>query len=130
VHLKGLVQLQSLDLSGTEVTGPGLVNLTGMTRLRKLMLAGRGLAVEAGEALSMMGRHQAVYSLDDAALRHLRGLVNLQTLDLSQRTISDAALVHLHGLRQLRDLGLRHTGTTDTGIKELQGALPECNIRR
>jgi HEAT repeat protein len=154
VHLKGLLQLESLNLSGTEVTGPGLENLAGMTRLRKLMLAGRGQATEIGEALSMMGRHRAVHSLDDAALRHFRGLVKLQTLDLSLRSISDAALVHvgqlkelqslnlyqtqvtdsglvhLQGLSQLRELDLPHAHVTSAGIKTLQQALPECNIRR
>ena len=107
VHLKGLVQLQSLDLSGTEVTGPGLVNLAGMTRLRKLMLAGRGVAVELGEPLATMRRGGGeVHALDNQALRHLPQLVDLQTLDLSQRSITNAGLAYIGQLKGLQSLNL------------------------
>lgn len=36
VHLKGLTNLQMLDLWGTNVTDAGLVNLKGLTKLREL----------------------------------------------------------------------------------------------
>jgi HEAT repeat protein/Leucine-rich repeat (LRR) protein len=112
VHLKGLAQLQSLDLSGTKVTGPGLENLAGMTRLRKLMLAGRTPWVELGEAVEMLeaGKWDLWSPLDDAALRHLRGLPNLQTLDLSRRTISDAGLAYVGQLKGLESLNLWNGG--------------------
>ncbi len=107
-HLKGLAQLQSLDLSETKVTGPGLENLAGMTRLRKLMLAGRSPWVEFEEALEMLeaGKWDLCNPLDDEALRHLGGLVNLQTLDLSRRTVSDAGLAYVGQLKGLESLNL------------------------
>ena len=35
-HLKGLTQLQRLDLSYTQVTGAGLEHLKGLTKLQSL----------------------------------------------------------------------------------------------
>jgi internalin A len=95
-HLKGLSQIQSLELSGTHVKGPGFKNLSGMTRLRTLIFAGD--LNQQNESRSKL--------FDDAALRHLRGLDNLQTLDLSLLSITDAGLAHIGQLKGLQSLDL------------------------
>jgi Leucine-rich repeat (LRR) protein len=99
-HLKGLVQLQSLNLSQTNVKGAGLENLAGMTQLRELMLAGKG-----GEQYPPGPR-----PFDDAALRHLRALLNLKTLDLSRTSITDAGLAYVGRLKGLESLNLWNGG--------------------
>ena len=44
--------------------------------------------------------------------------------------LTDAGLVHLKGLTQLQDLNLFDTDITDAGIAELQKALPNCEIEK
>jgi hypothetical protein len=89
----------------------------------------------------------------DASLNHLKGLTNLQTLDLANSQITDTGLEHLKGLKHLEDLhlgntqigdaGLKHlkgmtnlkrlglelTQVTDEGVSKLRQALPNCRIR-
>ena len=47
---------------------------------------------------------------------------------LSHTQITDAGLVHLKGLTQLEWLDLERTQVTDAGVKELQKALPNTSI--
>jgi internalin A len=100
VHLKGLVQLESLDLSKTNVVGPGLENLAGMHRLRRLIFVGT-----ANESYPPGPK-----PLDDTALRHLRGLSNLQTLDLLRMSITDAGLSYIGLMKGLESLNLSNGG--------------------
>ena len=58
--MKGLNELQSLDLQGTKVTGAGLANLKGLSKLRWLHLAGT--------------------KVTDSGLEYLKGLTELQCL--------------------------------------------------
>jgi Leucine-rich repeat (LRR) protein len=66
--------------------------------------------------------------ITDAGLVHLKGLANLQALDLAFTKITDSGLVHLKGLVNLQTLDLAFTKTTDEGVAELQKALPNCEI--
>ena len=43
--------------------------------------------------------------------------------------ITDAGLEHLKGLTNLEELDLRWTKVTDAGVAKLQQALPNCEIR-
>ena len=65
----------------------------------------------------------------DAGLVHLKGLTNLRWLDLGDTNVTDAGLVHLKGLTKLERLDLWSTKVSATGFKELQKALPNCQIR-
>ena len=109
-HLKGLTQLQQLDLNGTPVTDASLEHLKGLTQLQQLDLGGA--------------------QVTDAGLEHLKGLTQLQTLELAWTHVTDAGLEHLKGLTQLRTLDLNYTKVTDEGLKKLQQALPNCKIIR
>lgn len=66
----------------------------------------------------------------DAGLVHLKGLTELQSLDLMATNVSDAGLEHLRGLTRLQSLNLMATKVTDAGVKDLQMALPNCKINR
>ena len=66
--------------------------------------------------------------ITDAGLVHLKGLTNLEQLDLVDTQVTDAGLVHLKGLTKLRTLFLDSTQVTDAGIADLQKALPKCKI--
>jgi hypothetical protein len=47
---------------------------------------------------------------------------------MGRTQITDAALVHLKGLTNLKGLYIRYTRITDEGVKNLQEALPNCEI--
>ena len=66
--------------------------------------------------------------MTDAGLAHLKGLTNLQELDLNSTDVSDAGLVHLEALTGLKQLGLVGTKVTITGVQRLRKALPKSVI--
>ena len=61
---------------------------------------------------------------------HLKGLTNLQSLDLRKTKITDAGLVHLKGLNKLQWLYLMGTKVTDAGVSDLKKSLPNCEISK
>ena len=79
-HLKGLTDLESLDLRLTKVTDAGLEHLKGLTSLTSLNL-------------------DLVTQITDAGLEHLKGLTNLTSLNLGRTKVTDAGLEHLKGLK-------------------------------
>ena len=109
-QLKGLTNLKILHLNRTEATDAGLVHLKGMTKLKYLGLFST--------------------KVTDSGLAHLEGLTKLVKLDLRATRVTDAGLVHLEGLTKLEELGLYSTKVTDAGVKQLQQALPNCEIHR
>jgi hypothetical protein len=68
--------------------------------------------------------------LTDRWLVDLRGLKNLQALNLAGSQITDAGLKELAGLKNLRWVDLTGTKVTDAGVEELRKALPTCDIER
>ena len=58
--------------------------------------------------------------ITDAGLVHLKGLTNLQDLNLMQTQITDAGLVHLKQMTNLRELWLTSTQITDSGLVHLK----------
>ena len=105
-HLKGLTQLQSLDLTDTKVTDAGLEHLKGLTQLQSLNL----METE----------------VTDAGLVHLKGLPQLQSLDLAQTKVTDAGLVHLEGVDPPPIAGPEGTKVTDAGLSISKGS-PSSN---
>ncbi len=108
VDLKGLTNLEWLDLCNTQITDASLVHLEGLIDLDWLGLA---------EA-----------PITDAGLVHLRELTRLDVLWLGDTQITDAGLVHLRGLTHLTALDIRGTQVTDEGVQNLREALPNCDI--
>ena len=108
LHVKGLQQLQELDLTRTRIEGPGLVNLKELPSLRMLFL---------NET-----------KVDDSGVAHLKGLKTLELLGLSGIKITDTSLGQLRGLTELKKLFCLGTSVTDAGVDELRKALPQCQI--
>ena len=50
-------------------------------------------------------------------------------LDLSMTPVTDAGLEHVKSLTSLEVLNVRKTAVTAQGVKDLQGILPQCEIR-
>jgi hypothetical protein len=129
-HLAGLTNLRELNLSDCEFTDAGLSLLSGLVNLESLNLAssfgdspqikGPGLA-----ALSGMKKLRVLILdknlVDDAALEHLKNLQGLHELYLEQTRVVGPGLVHLKGLAALTLLSLSETKVTDAGLSGLQG---------
>lgn len=130
--VRGLPQLQWLNLFATQVTDAGLNNLKGLRQLRVLNL-GSTRVTDAGMVhLKGLTKLQSL-SLDqtevtDAGLEHLQGLTQLDFLVLDDTQVTDGGLEQLAGLTQLKELSLNHTRVTDDGVKRLHQTLPKCRI--
>jgi Leucine-rich repeat (LRR) protein len=105
VRLKGLVALR---LNGNSITDTGIVELSGMKRLRLLDLDNT-MITDVG--LNMLLKH-----------------VNLDVLSLAGTRITDASVAHLAGQKALRWLNLEDTLITEKGLDTLMNALPKAKI--
>lgn len=132
--LKGLVALEELDLSGTNVTDAGLVHLTGLKSLKRLNV-GAGLmkptnVTDAGleHLKSLHQLEQLVLSgakITDDGLEQLAPLQNLQRLYLFQTRITDAGLKHLESLQELEILRVGRTAVTQEAAEQFQAKMPK-----
>jgi hypothetical protein len=86
-ELKGLNNLEDLNLFLTQVGDHGLVHLKGLKKLKHLSLW--------------------LTRVTDSGLEHLEALTNLQTLDLQSTAITDSGLKHLQGLTNFQVLNWR-----------------------
>jgi hypothetical protein len=66
--------------------------------------------------------------VDDEALRHLRGLTDLRTLDLARTSVTDAGLEHLGPLAALQQVHLADTATTAQGRARLAARMSQVTI--
>jgi internalin A len=89
-------------------------------------LHGLGLALTSikdykalGQLTSLRWLDLTGCSPDDAAVKDLVGLKNLQLLNVGTSKVSDAGLKELAGLTELQSLDLHRTKITDNGLKEL-----------
>ena len=147
VHLKGLTGLQTLGLGGTKITDAGLVHLKGMQLMQLLIPVGAQtdlglkhyLAALETQPPRLWSRFRPAdtvllllpgWRITDAGMVHLKGLTNLQSLDLRKTKITDAGLVHLKGLNKLQWLYLMGTKVTDAGVSDLKKSLPNCEISK
>ena len=139
-HLQDLTGLELLDLYGNNIDDDGLAPLERMTRLRELNLSllpitHRGL--EHVHTLRDLQHLALVYStgfagpiISDDGLDPLAELASLQTLNLVGAQITDSGLARLASLKKLTRLKLVNTRVSDAGVRELQLALPACQIMR
>jgi internalin A len=123
-----------LDLTRLPLTDRWLVDLRGLKNVQALNLAGRHITDTGLKELAVLENLKWL-NLDftqvtDAGLKELAALKNLQTLNLAVTRVTDAGLKELAGLKNLQWIDLFRTQLTDTGIAELKKALPYCAIVR
>lgn len=107
-HLRGLANLEDLDLSGTQITDAGLVAIEELVGLKELRLPD---------------------GISDAGLAHLRPLAELRELHLVGAQISDAGLLHVKHLTGLQGLYLETPQVTDGGLRHLEGLVELDRLR-
>jgi Leucine-rich repeat (LRR) protein len=105
VYLTGITSLRRLVLAGTRITDNGLINLDGLSGLQFLDLSRTAITSEG--------------------LLRLENLINLRTLVLSHTKIGDEGLQHLKRLPKLTSLKLTGTKVTKAGLKRLREELPK-----
>jgi len=133
-HIAGLSQVKHLHISRTSITDSGLEHIQGLTKLEWLFLRETGIT-DAGLRHLAGLKHLTCLDLTKTkitgpGLRHLDCLENLKILYLGQTKITDPGLDQLTGFHQLKELYLGDTRVTEEGAKRLQRALPNCRISR
>jgi hypothetical protein len=131
-QLAGLTQLRVLSLRHTKTTDEGLTGIVRLPRLERLVLDDTGITDAGVKQLSRVPQLQGL-SLDntlvtDAGMAPLAGMTHLEGLWLDKTQITDAGLVHLKGLSRLLTMYLVETRVTKEGVADLQKALPNCFI--
>jgi len=135
VFLRGLTDLERLNLETGKITNDELANIAGLDKLRYLSLYETQITDEALVHLRGLTNLQELLlhgnKITDAGLENLKNLTNLHILNIrhtswvnAQMEISDAGMVHLKGLAKLRTLDLLGTDVTAAGLEHLT-ALPE-----
>jgi len=131
-HLEALTNVTFLELGGTQITDAGLEHLEGLASLDHLTLYSTSVTDTGLEHLeglaSLVTLHLARTRVTETGLEHLEGLTNLTDLNISYTPVTDAGLEHLKGLAKLEKLNLTDTQVTPEGVKNIQRALPECDI--
>ena len=118
-------QLRRLELSGTAVTGEGLVHLMDLRNLEKLNLCltacdDRGFDYLAG--MTRMKRMTVCSSrITGSGFAHLSGMKQLESINLHSSPASDEGLRAIGKLTSLQRLEIVHTNVTDVGLKHLAG---------
>lgn len=119
-----LVDLQEIDLSGTEITGSGLTHMSGLVGLQRLYLDGAGLTdvglAAIGKLNGLTGLSVSETEITDAGLAHLKNLKKLKVLNLGDTGITDKGLLEIAGLKGIETLTLSRTRITGTGFEQMQ----------
>jgi uncharacterized protein YjbI with pentapeptide repeats len=122
-HLSGLIEMETLSLTGTRIRGYGLSAASGMTKLKTLSLEG-SLIGDAGleklKGLSIDKLDLSETPVTDKGLKWLAECPNLQSLKLRGTKITDAAFASLSKLKALNDLDISGTSVTGVGIAQLK----------
>ncbi len=108
VYLQGFTKLEYLSLRNTNVTDVGLIEINRFTQLK-------GIGFQ-GEDITNVG------------LKHLQKVSNLETLWLNNTGETNAGLLHLKELKKLKLLRIHNSLVTYAAIKDLEVALPDCDI--
>ena len=130
-HLKGLYNLEGLELSGTKITNDDLKHLEGLTNLQWLYLDNTRIDDKGLVHLKSLINLEVLVlnksQVKGPGLVHLRPLKKLRVLNLSECKISDDSLQHIQGLGAIQTLALEKTPIDGSGLEHLQG-MPRLNV--
>ncbi|MGH7140696.1 MAG: leucine-rich repeat domain-containing protein [Pirellulales bacterium] len=134
-HLAKLPWLDALHFTDTRIGDAGVANLAGAIRLQSLDVS--GTQVTDAALASIARNHPSVQRIElrrtritAAGLAHLTASPKLYALVLRDCTIGDEAIEALIRCRSLRTLDLIGTRVTPAGVDHLRDALPDCFVYR
>jgi hypothetical protein len=127
--LRGLRNLENLDLTLCQVTDKHLTFLEGLTALRELHLSENPLQGECLRHLRNLPQLQRLslqdcHDFDEAHLRHLAAIGSLTYLSLQYTPVSDKGLKALYGMPNLSNVLLLRSRVTAAGRSALKANLP------
>lgn len=127
--LKGLVNLERLQLGSRGATGASLAVVAVLPKLRELDVHDGLLSVEGFKHVARAKglRVLRAYGGKDG-LGELAGHPELETLVLESNGITDASLAALKTLPRLRKLTIREPKVSPAGLDALRAALPDLAI--
>ena len=130
--LTGNTSLRVLRL-GPGITDAGLAHLAGLTQLRRLRLDSAGGITDAGmgslrNLTRLEGLSLQYTRVGDAGVAALAELPSLTELELEGTLITDGAVRSLTAHRHLRLLTVGGTRISQAGFREVQQALPGCQV--
>ncbi len=118
--LVGQNELRRLELSGTAVTSAGLIHLKGLTNLQFLNVCLTAVSDEGFEHLSALTKMRRMTvcasKITGSGFKHLAGMKQLESINLHSSPASDAGLEAIGKLPSLRRLEIVHTSVTDAGL--------------
>ena len=124
-NLSELTEVKHLLLAGTSVTDADFVHFADMGKLETIDLSNTHLSGEGFEHLQPMPTLKDLglmhNGVGDAATPFISGCTNLKVLLAQDATITDAGLLKLQGLARLERLNLTGSKITDAGLKGLSG---------
>ena len=120
-RLKGLHNLDTLDIQQTNVTDAGIVELLGLRNLRTLKFDRSRETGRLVRGLHEAGLLSALMEDRGWGLERRPGSGSLASLDLYNTPVSGDVVKVLKELDYLRELRLGSTGVTDEWLKGLQG---------
>jgi hypothetical protein len=125
-QLVAIPKLGLLDVSGTVISGPGLLEMHERLPFPKGSGHIHSDSFNLGGRLADDARWQALVIRMRAV--HAEGRIKL--IDLSGTGLTDDMAVVLHELDRVECIDLRDTQVTNNGVEQLQEALPGCKIYR
>lgn len=127
--------LQTLNLTGLNLTDVDLAPLAALPNLRELILDGNHISGESLKALRRLPLEKlnlANNPVTDGAIASLVQLAKLKEVDLSDTGVTDGATRRLGELRALEKINLMHTGAGDPTVRALLTLpkLTDMNVAR
>jgi len=125
-HVSKLKDLEILMLGGTDVTDEGFEMFDSLVSLRQLNVTNTGITDRGFAPIAQMPKLEALWldttDITDAALEMLANSKTLELLDFRRTDITDQGLKHLRGLENLQELNLAGCQQiTPAGLAELSG---------
>jgi len=133
-HLQGLSEIAELTLDRTNVTNAGIRVVAGFPKLTRLSCKDLRITNESLELLSKCRSLESLCimgtAIDDRGLRYLKRLPRLRILDLSNTRLSDDGLAYLKPMTELQTLDISNTAVSDNGLARIGdlGSLTALNL--
>jgi hypothetical protein len=132
--LAGLTNLTELTLIGNlGLTGKGVKEFTGNTKLKALELPNSASSNEAATAVAKFAQLEKLKisggTLNNTGLKQLAALKNLKVLSVPNTEITEAGLTSLEGMKALRELDVfGRPNVSKKAADALKKKLPELKI--
>lgn len=131
-HVAGLVELEELILSNSDITDAGMPALANILQLKYLDLNGTRVTDDGLRYVQNMQQLKqlclAFCQLTDGAMDELVALHSLEMLNLNFTNITDTGIRRLAELENLNDILIGDTLSSESAAKSLQSTFPNARI--